>query len=211
MVCPLITKSDGIKFGKTEQGNVWLDPRYTSPYKFYQFWLNVSDEDAERYIKIFTVLNKEDIATLVEEQKQAPHLRPLQKALAKEVTCMVHSEEEYQKAVEASDILFGKATFESLAKLDEDTFLAVFEGVPQFDLPESTFNEVVNVVELMTTIAPVFKSKGELRKLITGGGISINKEKIADAEVAISSDKLLNGKYLLAQKGEKDYYILKVQ
>ncbi|MDR1055396.1 MAG: tyrosine--tRNA ligase [Prevotellaceae bacterium] len=211
LVCPLITKSDGIKFGKTEQGNVWLDPRYTSSYKFYQFWLNVSDIDAERYIKIFTVLNKEEIEALVEKQKQAPHLRPLQKALAKELTCMVHSEKEYEKAVEASEILFGKVTFDSLARLDEDMFLAVFEGVPQFELPASIFGQPINVVELMTTIAPVFKSKGELRKLIAGGGISINKEKIENAEALVTSDKLLNGKYILAQKGKKDYYILKME
>lgn len=211
LVCPLITKSDGVKFGKTEQGNVWLDPRYTSPYKFYQFWLNVSDVDAERYIKIFTILDQQQIAALIDEQKQAPHLRTLQKALAKEVTCMVHSVEEYEKAVEASEILFGKATFDSLAKLDEDTFLSVFEGVPQFDVSASALAQPVNVVELMTTLAPVFQSKGELRKLITGGGISINKEKVDSVDTTISSQKLLNGKYLLAQKGKKDYYILKIQ
>ena len=209
LVCPLIKKSDGIKFGKTEQGNVWLDPRYTSPYKFYQFWLNVSDEDAESYIKIFTILDKEEIDRLITEHKQAPHLRVLQKALAKEVTIMVHSEEDYKTAEEASQILFGKSTFETLAKLDEETFLAVFDGVPQFEVASSLLDGSVNVVELLVTEAPVFSSKGELRKLIQGGGISINKEKVASADEAIAKNRLLNGKFLLVQKGKKDYYIIK--
>lgn len=210
LVCPLITKSDGVKFGKTEQGNVWLDPRYTSPYRFYQFWLNVSDEDAERYIKIFTILSKDEIAGLVAEHTTAPHLRTLQKALAREVTVMVHSEEEYGKAVEASEILFGKATSETLAKLDEDTFLSVFEGVPQFEVAASELASPVSVLDLLVTTAPVFPSKGELRKLIQGGGVSINKEKVANAEQQLDSSSLLKGKYLLVQKGKKDYYIVKV-
>ncbi|MDR0660712.1 MAG: tyrosine--tRNA ligase [Prevotellaceae bacterium] len=209
LVCPLIKKSDGIKFGKTEQGNVWLDPRYTSPYKFYQFWLNVSDEDAESYIKIFTILNKQEIDRLIAEHKQAPHLRVLQKVLAREVTVMVHSEEDYKTAEEASQILFGKSTFESLVKLDEETFLAVFEGVPQFDVASSLLDNQVNIVELLVTEAPVFSSKGELRKLIQGGGISINKEKVASADMTVDKSRLLNGKFLLIQKGKKDYYIVK--
>lgn len=209
IVCPLIKKSDGIKFGKTEQGNIWLDPRYTSPYRFYQFWLNVSDEDAESYIKIFTILDKEEINRLTEEHKQAPHLRVLQKALAKEVTVMVHSEEDYKTAEEASQILFGKSTFETLAKLDEETFLAVFEGVPQFEVASSLLEDPINVVELLVTEAPVFPSKGELRKLIQGGGVSINKEKVATADQTVDKSHLLNGKFLLVQKGKKDYYIVK--
>lgn len=210
LVCPLIKKADGVKFGKTEQGNVWLDPRYTSPYKFYQFWLNVSDEDAESYIKIFTILDKEEIDRLTTEHKQVPHLRILQKALAKEVTIMVHSEEEYNTAEEASQILFGKSTFETLAKLNEETFLAVFEGVPQFEVASSLLDNPINVVELLVTEAPVFSSKGELRKLIQGGGISINKEKVATPDSTIDKSKLLNGKFLLVQKGKKDYFIVKI-
>ncbi len=209
LVCPLIKKSDGVKFGKTEQGNVWLDPRYTSPYRFYQFWLNVSDDDAESYIKIFTILDKEEIDRLTAEHKQAPHLRVLQKALAKEVTIMVHSEEDYKTAEEASQILFGKSTFETLAKLDEETFLAVFEGVPQFEVASSLFENPINVVELLVTEAPVFPSKGELRKLIQGGGLGINKEKVTYADQAVNKAQLLNGKFLLIQKGKKDYYIVK--
>lgn len=209
LVCPLIKKSDGIKFGKTEQGNIWLDPSYTSPYKFYQFWLNVSDEDAESYIKIFTILDKEEVDRLTAEHKQAPHLRVLQKALAREVAIMVHSEEEYKIAEEASQILFGKSTFDTLAKLDEETFLAVFEGVPQFEVTSSLLDNPVNVVELLVTEAPVFSSKGELRKLIQGGGLSINKEKVSSAEDMVDKARLLNGKFLLVQKGKKDYYIVK--
>jgi tyrosyl-tRNA synthetase len=210
LTCPLITKADGGKFGKTESGNIWLDAHYTSPYKFYQFWLNVSDEDAKRYIKIFTFIDKNEIDKLIEEQDAMPHLRILQKRLAKEVTCTVHSENDYNTAVEASQILFGKSTFESLAKLDEQTFLNVFDGVPQYEISYSIINEKINTVELLTTITNIFPSKSELRKLIAGGGLSINKQKIENAEKTITEKDLLNQKYILIQKGKKDYYIIKI-
>ena len=208
LTCPLITKADGGKFGKTESGNVWLDRRYTSPYKFYQFWLNVSDADAARYIKIFTDLSKEEIAALEEEQAAAAHLRPLQKRLAKEITVMVHSLEDYEAAVEASNILFGNSTHESLMKLDEDTLLAVFEGVPQFEISRDELSAGVKAIDLLTEKAAVFASKGEMRKLVQSGGISVNKEKLAEAETVIDSSSLLNEKYLLVQRGKKNYYLL---
>lgn len=208
LTCPLITKADGGKFGKTESGNIWLDRRYTSPYKFYQFWLNVSDADAARYIKIFTDLSKEEIAALEEEQAAAAHLRPLQKRLAKEITVMVHSLEDYEAAVEASNILFGNSTHESLMKLDEDTLLAVFEGVPQFEISRGELSGGVKAIDLLTEEAAVFASKGEMRKLVQSGGISINKEKLADAETVIDCSSLLNEKYLLVQRGKKNYYLL---
>ena len=208
LTCPLITKADGGKFGKTESGNVWLDRRYTSPYKFYQFWLNVSDADAARYIKIFTDLSKEEIAALEEDQAAAAHLRPLQKRLAKEITVMVHSLEDYEAAVEASNILFGNSTHESLMKLDEDTLLAVFEGVPQFEISRDELSAGVKAIDLLTEKAAVFASKGEMRKLVQSGGISVNKEKLADAETVIDCSSLLNEKYLLVQRGKKNYYLL---
>ena len=208
LTCPLITKADGGKFGKTESGNVWLDRRYTSPYKFYQFWLNVSDADAAKYIKIFTALSKEEIADLEAEQAVAPHLRPLQKRLAKEVTIMVHSEEDYNAAVEASNILFGNATSEALKKLDEDTLLAVFEGVPQFEVSMDEFATGIKAVDLFTEKAAVFPSKGEMRKLVQSGGVSVNKEKLATADEVVTSASLLNNKYLLVQKGKKNYFLL---
>ena len=208
LTCPLITKADGGKFGKTESGNVWLDRRYTSPYKFYQFWLNVSDADAARYIKIFTDLSKEEIAALEEEQAAAAHLRPLQKRLAKEITVMVHSLEDYEAAVEASNILFGNSTHESLMKLDEDTLLAVFEGVPQFEISRDELSAGVKAIDLLTEKAAVFASKGEMRKLVQSGGIGVNKEKLADAETVIDCSSLLNEKYLLVQRGKKNYYLL---
>ena len=208
LTCPLITKADGGKFGKTESGNVWLDRRYTSPYKFYQFWLNVSDADAARYIKIFTDLSKEEIAALEEEQAAAAHLRPLQKRLAKEITVMVHSLEDYEAAVEASNILFGNSTHESLMKLDEDTLLAVFEGVPQFEISRDELSAGVKAIDLLTEKAAVFASKGEMRKLVQSGGISVNKEKLADTEAVIDCSSLLNEKYLLVQRGKKNYYLL---
>ena len=208
LTCPLITKADGGKIGKTESGNVWLDRRYTSPYKFYQFWLNVSDADAAKYIKIFTALSKEEIADLEAEQAAAPHLRPLQKRLAKEVTIMVHSEEDYNAAVEASNILFGNATSEALKKLDEDTLLAVFEGVPQFEVSLDEFATGIKAVDLFTEKAAVFPSKGEMRKLVQSGGVSVNKEKLATADEVVTSASLLNNKYLLVQKGKKNYFLL---
>ena len=208
LTCPLITKADGGKFGKTESGNVWLDRRYTSPYKFYQFWLNVSDADAAKYIKIFTALDQEEIAALIAEQEAAPHLRTLQKRLAKEVTVMVHSQEDYEAAVEASNILFGGATHEALLKLDEDTLLAVFEGVPHFEVSRSELDAGVKAVDLCTEKAAIFPSKGEIRKLVQSGGVSINKEKLAAADAVIDSTALLDGKYLLVQRGKKNYYLL---
>lgn len=208
LTCPLITKADGGKFGKTESGNVWLDRRYTSPYKFYQFWLNVSDSDAARYIKIFTDLSKEEIASLEAEQAAAPHLRPLQKRLAKEITVMVHSQEDYDAAVEASNILFGNSTSEALKKLDEDTLLAVFEGVPQFEINRDELSAGIKAIDLFTEKAAIFPSKGEMRKLVQSGGVSLNKEKLADAEGIIDCSSLLDEKYLLVQRGKKNYYLL---
>ena len=208
LTCPLITKADGGKFGKTESGNVWLDPKYTSPYKFYQFWLNVSDEDAARYIKIFTSLSKEEIEALIAEHQQAPHLRALQKRLAKEVTIMVHSEADYNAAVEASGILFGNATGDALKKLDENTLLAVFEGVPQYEISIADVQNGVKVIDLLAEKSSVFSSKGECRKAIQANGVSLNKEKVADVEMTVNASSLLNGKYLLAQKGKKNYFLL---
>mgnify|MGYP002921469130 CR=1 FL=1 len=208
LTCPLITKADGGKFGKTESGNIWLDRRYTSPYKFYQFWLNVSDADAARYIKIFTSLSKEEIDALIVEHEAAPHLRILQKRLAKEVTIMVHSEEDYNAAVDASNILFGNATSDALKKLDEDTLLAVFEGVPQFEVSKDAVAAGVKAVDLFTDNAAVFASKGEMRKLVQGGGVSLNKEKLEAFDQVITSADLLDEKYLLVQRGKKNYYLI---
>lgn len=208
LVCPLITKADGTKFGKTESGNVWLDRRYTSPYKFYQFWLNVSDTDAEKYIRIFTSLPQEEIIALTDEHNQAPHLRVLQKRLAQEVTTMVHSEEDFLSSVEASGILFGNATSDALKKLDEDTLLAVFDGVPQFRVPLAVFAEGIKAIDLLTDEAAVFPSKGEMRKMAQSGGVSLNKEKIDSQDQLIDASILLNGKYLLAQKGKKNYFLI---
>ena len=208
LTCPLITKADGGKFGKTESGNVWLDPRYTSPYKFYQFWLNVSDEDAEKYIKIFTELSKEEIEALVEEQKADPGLRPLQKRLAKEITTMVHSAQDYETAVEASKILFSNNTADILHRLDEATLLSVFEGVERFEVEKADIEAGVALADLLTGAAPVFSSKGEMRKMVQGGGLYINKEKVTDPQAAASADMLLNGRYIIVQKGKKNYYLL---
>ena len=208
LTCPLITKADGGKCGKTESGNVWLDRRYTSPYKFYQFWLNVSDADAAKYIKIFTALDQEEINALIAEQEAAPHLRPLQKRLAKEVTVMVHSEADYEAAVEASNILFGNATHEALLKLDEDTLLAVFEGVPHFEVSREELAAGIKAADLCTEKAAIFASKGEMRKLVQSGGVSLNKEKLAAADAVIDSSALLDGKYLLVQRGKKNYYLV---
>ena len=211
ITCPLITKADGTKFGKTEGGNVWLDPKRTSPYKFYQFWLNVSDEDAAKYIKIFTDLTQEEIAALEAEQAQDPGQRPLQKRLAREVTIMAHSLEDYEMAVEASKILFSNQAKDILHKIDEQTLLAVFEGVPQFEVSREVIEQGTPLISLLTDHAAVFPSKGEMRKLTQGGGVSINKEKLADPNTAASTDMLLNGKYILAQRGKKNYYLIIVK
>ncbi len=208
LTCPLITKADGGKFGKTESGNIWLDRRYTSPYKFYQFWLNVSDQDAERYIKIFTSLDREEIEALVAEHREAPHLRLLQKRLAKEVTIMVHSEQDYLAAVEASNILFGNATAEQLRSLDEDTFLQVFEGVEQFRVSREELSEGIQPLTLLAEKTQIFPSKGEARKMIQANGFSMNKEKLTDPQTPITTQQLLNNKYLLFQKGKKQYYLV---
>jgi len=208
LTCPLITKADGGKFGKTEQGNIWLDARYTTPYAFYQFWLNVSDDDAERYIKIFTMLPKEVIDTEVNKHKEAPHMRELQKLLAKEVTVMVHGEREYENAVKASAILFGQSTYETLKDLDERTFLSVFEGVPQFKISKEDLP--VNVIELLAAKSTIFPSKGECRKMVLASGVSINKSKVESAEEIITENNLLNDKYILVQKGKKNYFIIKI-
>lgn len=208
LTCPLITKADGGKFGKTESGNIWLDPRYTSPYKFYQFWLNVSDADAEKYLKIFTSLPKEEIEALVEEHAKDPGQRPMQKRLAKEVTIMVHSEDDYNAAVEASQILFSNKADETLRNIDEKTLLDVFEGVPTFKVSKNDLEAGIPVLELLAAKTAVFPSKGEARKMVQQGGVSINKKKVTDPNAVITADELLNGKYLLAQRGKKNYYLL---
>ena len=208
ITCPLITKADGTKFGKTEGGNVWLDPARTSPYKFYQFWLGVSDDDAERYIKIFTVLDREEIDALIEQQHQDPSSRVLQKRLAEEVTRMVHGEAELQNAIEASQILFSNKATETLHKIDEQTLLQVFEGVPTFEVPADLFGSETKLIDLLTDHAAVFASKGEMRKMTQQGALSINKEKVTDPYATVAKDQLLNGKYLLVQRGKKNYYLL---
>jgi len=209
MTCPLITKSDGQKFGKTESGNVWLDPARTTPYQFYQFWLNVADDDAEKFIKIFTMLSREEIDDLVKAHQAEPHLRLLQKRLAEEVTVMAHSREDYDSAVGASQILFGKGTTEQLHRMDEKTFLEIFEGVPMFDISQSLLAAGVTVADLCAVHTRVAESKGELRRLIQGGGVSLNKEKVDNADMIINSGHLLNKKYLLLQKGKKSYYLIR--
>ena len=208
LTCPLITKADGGKFGKTESGNVWLDPKRTSPYKFYQFWLNVSDADAEKYIKIFTSLTREEIEGLVDEQAADPSQRPLQKRLAKELTTMVHSAADYEAAVEASQILFSNKAQDILHRIDEDTLLSVFEGVPQFEVSKDVIEAGIPAIELLAGTTGVFASKGEMRKLTQGGGVSVNKEKLSDANAMITTEHLLNGKYILAQRGKKNYYLI---
>lgn len=210
LTCPLITKADGKKFGKTEQGNVWLDRRYTTPYKFYQFWLNVADEEAERYIKIFTSLNQESIKSLIDEHRADPEKRVLQKKLGEEVTCMVHSREDYEMAVEASNILFGKATKDNLLKLDEETFLSVFDGVPHFNV---TKDKALGsrAVDLFAETTQCFASKGEMRKLTQGNGVSVNKEKLKLFDQIITEEDLIKGKYLLVQRGKKNYFLITVE
>ncbi len=211
LTCPLITKSDGSKFGKTEAGNVWLDPGKTSPYHFYQFWLNVSDEDAAKYIKIFTLLGKDKIESLISEHKESPHERLLQKRLAEEMTIMVHSREELNLAKEASQILFGKGTTESLKKMDEKTFLSVFELTPMVEVSREIFTKDVSVGELCSTYTGIFTSKGDLKRLIQQGGFSINKEKIIDIDQKVLPEILLNNKYILIQKGKKNFTLIKVK
>ena len=208
LTCPLIKKADGGKFGKTEKGNIWLDPERTSPYQFYQFWLNVSDEDAAKYIKIFTMLGKEEIEAAIAEHAEAPHLRKLQKLLAKEITVMVHGMEEYEKSVSASEMLFGNATSEALKSLDEKTFLQVFEGVATFEVPASTLPS--GIIDLLSVATGIFPSKGECRKMIQSGGVSINKDKVTDINAVITDEHVIDGKYILAQKGKKNYFIIKV-
>ena len=209
ITCPLITKADGTKFGKTESGNVWLDARYTSPYKFYQFWLNVSDDDAKRYIKIFTLLDRETIEGLIKEHDEAPHLRILQKRLAEEITTMIHSKEELEKAQAATNILFGNATSEALRSLDEQTLLQVFEGVPQFKISRADLSKPF--IDIVAELCKVFPSKGECRKMVQGGGVQLNKEKVTDAMRSLSDSDLIAGKYLLAQRGKKNYYLIIVE
>jgi tyrosyl-tRNA synthetase len=209
LTCPLITKSDGAKFGKTESGNIWLDPEKTTPYQFYQFWLNVSDEDAAKYIRIFTILNQEEIEEIIIEHNNVPHERLLQKRLAEEVTVMVHCRADYEGAVEASQILFGKGTTESLKKMSESTFLSVFEGVPVFDIKMEILRNRITIADLCAEHSKVFASKGELRRLVQGGGLSLNKVKIDNPEIVIGTESLLNNKFLLVQKGKKNYYLIR--
>ena len=220
LTCPLITKADGKKFGKTESGNVWLDPKRTSPYKFYQFWLNVTDEDAARYIRIFTSLSREEIEALEKEQAEAPHLRPLQKRLAKEITVLVHSEADYETAVAATNRLFGNADPDALKALDETALLQVFEAVPSFEISAETFGEGMKAVDLETECTPtseiqdvktIFGSKGEMRKLVQGGGVSVNKSKLAAFDQMFTKEDLLQGKYLILQKGKKNYFLITVK
>lgn len=208
LTAPLIKKADGSKFGKSEEGNVWLDPNLTSPYKFYQFWLNCSDEDSKNYIKIFTLLEKEEIESLIVEHDKEPHMRLLQKKMAEEVTIRVHSKEDLVKAQEASQILFGKSTTDQLKSISEDMLLSVFDGVPKFDFSRSELNNKIDVVELLTEKSQVFPSKNEARKMIKGGGVSINKQKVTSNEQMIGADDLLNNKYILVQRGKKNYYLL---
>ena len=210
LTTPLIKKADGTKFGKTESGNIWLDPKKTTPYKFYQFWLNASDEDAKNYIRIFTLLSKDEIDALEQKHAEAPHLRLLQKQLAQDITCRVHSENDYNAAVEASEILFGEGTTEALKRLTEEDLLAAFEGVPQVGISKIDLDSGINIVEFFSEKTKIFPSKGEARKMIQQGGVAINKEKLSDVQAIITSAGLLNGKYLLAQKGKKNYFLIKL-
>ncbi len=208
MTCPLITKADGTKFGKTEEGNVWLDPEKTSPYKFYQFWLNTSDEDAEKYIKIFSLFSREEIENMTSEHHKAPHLRLLQKKLAESITTMVHTREDYEMAAEASQILFGQGTSDQLKRLTEDTFISIFEGVPQYNISKISILNGIDITGLLTEKTSVFPSKGELRRTVKGNGLSINKEKVTDVDLVVGKDFLIAGKYILIQKGKKNYFLI---
>ena len=209
LTCPLITKADGGKFGKTEKGNIWLDPERTSPYAFYQFWLNCSDDDSKRYIRIFTHFTKEEIEAMEQEHDAAPHLRILQKALAKDLTIRVHSEEDYNAAVNASEILFGKGTSESLAALPEKLFLSVFEGVPQVEVPKTVIENGCGVVDFLAEHTNIFASKGEARRMLKDNGVSINKNKVKE-DLIVNADMVMNGHYILVQKGKKNYYIVHI-
>ena len=209
LVCPLIKKADGTKFGKTESGNIWLDPRYTSPYKFYQFWLGTSDEDAESYIRIFTMLDRQAIESSIEEHRSEPHLRKLQKRLARELTVMVHSQEEYDRAIAASGILFGGSAVDNLKNIDEKTLLEVFEGVPQFEVSAADIKAGIPFSQLATEKAAVFPSKGELRRLVQGGGVSMGGAKLTDPDQPVNSESLISGKFILIQKGKKNYFLIK--
>ena len=208
LTCPLITKSDGSKFGKTEEGNVWLDSRLTSPYRFYQFWLNVSDEDAARYIKIFTILTPAQIEEAAGKHREAPHARYLQKLLAREVTVMVHSQADYEAAVSASEVLFGRGTADALASLDEASFNDLFEGVPRFTAEKRHFDEGVPLTDLLTGHTSVFSSKGEYRRMVSGGGLAINKQKVTDPGMAVDAGHLIGDRYLLVQKGKKNWFLI---
>ena len=208
LTCPLITKADGSKFGKTEKGNIWLNPNYTSPYAFYQFWLNTADNDAKRYIRIFTLLNKEETDDLIAQHDAAPEKRILQRRLAQEVTTMVHSHNAYTTAVEASNILFGNATKENLINLDESTLLEALQGVPQFEISRQTIENTIKASDLTADVTKCFKSKSEMRKLTQGGGVSINKEKLTTPDQLITTDDLISGKYLLVQRGKKNYFLI---
>jgi tyrosyl-tRNA synthetase len=210
LTTPLIKKADGTKFGKTESGNVWLDAKRTSPYKFYQFWINASDEDSKNFIRIFTLKTKEEVETLEAEHIKAPHLRILQKELAKDITIRVHSQKDYEAALEASGILFGSGTAEGLMKLSEDDLLSVFEGVPQVTVSRSSLESGVNIVEFLSDSTQVFPSRGEARKMLTGGGVLVNKEKILDPDFIVKTNNLIRDKYILAQKGKKNYYLIVV-
>ncbi|MDR1180861.1 MAG: tyrosine--tRNA ligase [Bacteroidales bacterium] len=209
LTCPLIKKADGGKFGKTEKGNIWLDATKTSPYSFYQFWLNCSDEDSKKYIRIFTLLSKEEIENMEKEHESNPHLRILQKTLAKELTVCVHSEKDYQASVEASKILFGAGTAESLSALSKEMFFAVFEGVPQYNIAVSKFQDGINIVELLAEETDIFASKGEARRMLKENGVSINKVKVSDSSI-VTLKELINNQYLLIQKGKKNYYVILV-
>lgn len=210
VTCPLITKADGTKFGKTESGNVWLDPRYTSPYKFYQFWMNISDEDAGRFIRIFTSLSREEIEALEAEHREAPHKRILQSKLAEEITVMVHSREDYDLAVQASQILFGRSSVETLHKLNEETFLSVFEGVPMAEVSKDKLSASIGLMDLLVGECKFFNSNSELRKLIQSGGVSLNGEKVSDFQYQPTSADLLNDKYMLIQRGKKNFFLVKM-
>jgi len=209
LTCPLITKSDGSKFGKSEGGNIWLDAKRTSPYKFYQYWLNTSDEDAEKYIKIFTFLDRETIEALVKEHQEAPHVRVLQKRLAAEVTCTVHSEEELEKAIQASNLLFGKSTSEDVKNLDPDTFLDVFEGVPQATLSKAMLKDGIDIIGALAEQTGFLKSNGEARRALKENSISVNKEKVTEGYLITESD-LISNRFVLLQRGKKKYFIISI-